>query len=50
MAIKWICANCKEKISDGIVEGLVYEKGEVPAIPADWGGICPLCGGNLEDI
>lgn len=51
MAVKWICQNCGEKISDGIPEGgFKLEKGEEEPIPVDWEGICPLCGGILKSI
>lgn len=51
MAIKWICAKCGEKISDGIPEGgFKLKEGEEEPIPVDWKGICPLCEGKLGPI
>jgi len=50
MAIKWICNECGEKISDGVPKNLNLNKGEKPPQPVDWQGKCPLCGGPLKHL
>jgi len=47
MAMKWVCAKCKERFSDGQSDDPKMARN--PHLHK-YQGICPLCGGRLKPI